>query len=117
MTMDLWGGVECTVNRIGNDFIDQVRLSGHEDRIDDLDRFATLGVTALRYPVLWERTAPNGPASADWRWADARLERMRALGIRPIVGLLHHGSGPPSTSLVDPDFAERLAEFAQAVAE
>jgi dTDP-4-dehydrorhamnose reductase len=117
MTMELWGGVECTVNRIGNDFIDQVRLSGHEDRIDDLDRFAALGVTALRYPVLWERTAPNGPASADWRWADARLERMRALGIRPIVGLLHHGSGPSSTSLVDPDFPERLAEFAQAVAE
>lgn len=115
--LELWGGVECTVNRVGNDFIDQVRLSGHEDRLDDLDRFAALGVTALRYPVLWERTAPNGPASADWRWADARLGRMRELGIRPIVGLLHHGSGPATTSLVDPAFPERLAEFAHAVAE
>ncbi len=71
---------------------------------------------ALRYPVLWERTAPDGLARADWTWADERLGRLRELGIRPIVGLVHHGSGPPSTSLVDPAFPDRLAEYAGAVA-
>ncbi len=117
LPLELWGGVECTVNRIGNDYIDQVRRSGHEDRLDDLDRFAALGITSLRYPVLWERTAPGGLGTADWSWADERLGRLRELGIAPIVGLLHHGSGPASTSLVDPALPDRLAEFAQAVAE
>ena len=116
-TLELWGGVECTVNRIGNDYIDQLRLSGHHERLDDLDRFAALGISALRYPVLWERTAPHGLATADWTWADDRLGRLRELGIEPIVGLLHHGSGVADTSLVDPQMPDRVAEFAQAVAE
>jgi dTDP-4-dehydrorhamnose reductase len=55
--------------------------------------------------------------SADWSWADERLERLRELGIRPIVGLVHHGSGPRHTSLIDPAFPEELAKFARAVAE
>ncbi|HEU4597693.1 MAG TPA: sugar nucleotide-binding protein, partial [Pyrinomonadaceae bacterium] len=33
------------------------------------------------------------------------------------VGLVHHGSGPRSTSLLDPLFPEKLAEYARAVAE
>ena len=34
----------------------------------------------------------------------------------PIVGLVHHGSGPSYTSLLDPEFPEKLATFAGAVA-
>jgi dTDP-4-dehydrorhamnose reductase len=114
--MELWGGVECTVNRVGDRYFEQLSRNGHHFRIDDLDRFSTLGITAIRYPVLWERTAPHGLARASWDWADRRLGRLRELGIRPIVGLVHHGSGPKDTSLVDPDFPARLAEFAGAVA-
>jgi dTDP-4-dehydrorhamnose reductase len=66
--------------------------------------------------VLWERTAPNGLASADWRWADERLIGIRRLGIEAIAGLVHHGSGPRHTSLLDPAFAQQLAGFAGAVA-
>lgn len=51
------------------------------------------------------------------RGADERLERLRELGIRPIVGLVHHGSGPRHTSLIDPEFPEKLALYARAVAE
>jgi dTDP-4-dehydrorhamnose reductase len=115
--IELWGGVECTVNRVGDTYFDQIERTGHARRLDDLDRFAALGLRTLRYPILWERTAPDGPERADWAWADARMERMRALGIRPIVGLVHHGSGPRHTSLVDPGFADRLAAYARAVAE
>jgi dTDP-4-dehydrorhamnose reductase len=115
--IELWAGPECTVNRVGGTYYDQSERSGHAARLDDLDRFAALGVRALRYPVLWERTAPDGPASADWAWADERLGRLCALGIRPIVGLVHHGSGPRHTSLVDPAFATGLAAFARAVAQ
>jgi dTDP-4-dehydrorhamnose reductase len=113
---ELWGGVECTVNRVGERWRDQVRLTGHHDRLDDLDRIASLGIRTLRYPVLWERVAPDGVDRADWRWTDERLSRLRELGIRPIVGLLHHGSGPAYTSLIDDAFAVKLASFAEAVA-
>ena len=116
--ISVWGGVECTVNRVEDVYLDQLERSGHAARLDDLDRFAGLGIEALRYPVLWERTAPSGdPRRADFTWADERLARLRELGIRPIVGLVHHGSGPPGTSLLDPSFAEGLAAFARAVAE
>ncbi|HYG70163.1 MAG TPA: family 1 glycosylhydrolase, partial [Anaeromyxobacteraceae bacterium] len=83
----------------------------------DLDLFAALGARAIRYPVLWEHVAPDGLHRADWRFPDERLARLRALGIRPIAGLVHHGSGPRSTSLVDPAFPGALAAYARLAAE
>lgn len=115
--IEIWGGVECTVNRVGDRYFDQCRKSGHHDRIEDLDLFAKLGISTIRYPVLWERVAPNGLEIADWSWTDRRLDRLRKLKIRPIAGLLHHGSGPLDTSLVDPNFPEKCAAFAAKVAE
>jgi dTDP-4-dehydrorhamnose reductase len=114
--LELWGGIECTVNRVEGRYFDQIERTGHASRLDDLDRFAALGIRTLRYPILWERTAPDGLERADWTWADARMQHLRALGIRPIVGLVHHGSGPAHTSLMDPGFADGLAEYAGAVA-
>ncbi|MBW8898701.1 MAG: sugar nucleotide-binding protein [Massilia sp.] len=90
--------------------------NGHAERLQDLERFASLGIRAIRYPVLWERTAPDGIDSADWSWSDERLPVLQQLGVTPIVGLVHHGSGPRHTSLVSPDFADKLAEYAGAVA-
>jgi dTDP-4-dehydrorhamnose reductase len=113
----LWAGIECTVNRVADAYEDQLALNGHAWRLEDLDRLAALGIRTLRYPILWERTAPDGLENADWRWADERLGRLRELDIRPIVGLLHHGSGPRETSLLDPEFPEKLADYARAVAE
>jgi dTDP-4-dehydrorhamnose reductase len=115
--IELWGGLECTVNRVGDVYHDQLERLGHDRRLGDLDRVRALGITTLRFPILWERTAPAGLETADWRWPDAMMDRLRALGIRPIVGLVHHGSGPPHTSLLDPAFPDRLATFARAVAE
>src|SRR5215203_1467015 len=114
--LEVWGGIECTRNRVGDRTFDQLDRSGHADRLSDLDLVAGTGVRAVRYPILWERVAPNGLADADWTWADERLGRLRELGIRPIVGLLHHGSGPAETSLVDPRFAARFIDYAEAFA-
>jgi dTDP-4-dehydrorhamnose reductase len=115
--LELWGGVECTVNRVGDRFFDQVRRTGHHDRVEDIALLASTGVRAVRYPVVWERVAPNGLARADWSWTDDRLPRLRAHGIRPIAGLVHHGSGPACTHLLDPAFPRLLQEYARAVAE
>ncbi|MDB5948683.1 MAG: dTDP-4-dehydrorhamnose reductase [Massilia sp.] len=112
----LWGGLECTVNRVRDIYFSQMERNGHAERLQDIERFASLGVRAIRYPVLWERTAPGDLADADWTWSDERLPALRDLGVAPIVGLLHHGSGPRHTSLVSPDFAEKLAAYAGAVA-
>jgi dTDP-4-dehydrorhamnose reductase len=114
--LELWGGLECTVNRVGDQYFSQLDRNGHASRADDIARFAWLGIRTIRYPILWERTAPQGLASADWSWPDERLAALREAGIAPIAGLVHHGSGPRHTSLVDPAFAEQLADYAAAVA-
>src|SRR5690606_30383094 len=111
--LELWGGVECTINRVGNTWYDQLDANGHRQRPEDLDLFASLGIRRLRQAVLWERHAG---AHADWRDTDMAMQRLRQLDITPIVGLIHHGSGPPETSLVDEEFAPGLAAHAARVA-
>ena len=114
--IELWGGIEPTHNRVGDRYFSQLARSGHLTRIDDLERCAELGIRTLRYPVLWEQTMPDAAQAPDFRWADERLARLRELGITPIVGLVHHGSGPPYTSLLDPAFPDKLAHYASLVA-
>jgi hypothetical protein len=46
---EMWGGLECTVNRVGDRYFDQTILSGHQERLSDLARFAELGIRAIRY--------------------------------------------------------------------
>ncbi len=113
---ELWAGVECTVNRVGENYSDQLERTGHALRLKDLDRLAELGVRRLRYPILWERTAPDDLDTCDWSWSDERMAKLQQLGANPIVGLVHHGSGPRYTNLLDPEFPEKLALYAAAVA-
>lgn len=117
LPLELWGGVECTVNRVGDRFRDQLVETGHHDRPEDMARIAALGVKALRFPILWERVCPEDPAACDWAWSDDRLARLRPLGVRPIAGLVHHGSGPRRTDLLDPAFGAKLGDYAARVAE
>lgn len=119
--LEIWAGVECTVNRIKDSYYDQLELSGHAARPADLEGFAALGVKTVRYPVLWERSverADDKECRADAvRWANERLARLRELNINPIVGLVHHGSGARGTNLTDERFPELLAAYARRVAE
>ncbi|HVY25128.1 MAG TPA: family 1 glycosylhydrolase [Polyangiaceae bacterium] len=115
-SLELWGGVECTVNRVGHRYHDQLRFAGHGSRPDDLEAIASLGVKALRYPVLWEHVAPRALTQARFDRTDRQLAALRRLRVEPIVGLLHHGSGPRYTSLLDPAFPNKLASYASRVA-
>jgi dTDP-4-dehydrorhamnose reductase len=114
--VELWGGVECSHNRVGEQYFDQLNRNGHASRLSDLDLFAGMGMRKLRYPVLWEHVAPQSPEQTNWSWSDERLPKLRQLGVEPIVGLVHHGSGPRYTSLVADNFAQGLADFAGQVA-
>jgi dTDP-4-dehydrorhamnose reductase len=115
--LELWGGVECTVVRVGDQFRNQIVETGHHGRIDDLDAIARLGIKAIRYPIVWETVAPDRPDALDFGWHDARLARLRELGVSVIAGLVHHGSGPRYTSLINPDFPRLLGDYAGRVAE
>jgi dTDP-4-dehydrorhamnose reductase len=115
--LQLWGGVECTISRVGDKWRDQLRETGHRDRPGDIDLIEGLGIRTLRYPILWESIAPDSPDNLDFSWHDERLALLRERGVEVIGGLLHHGSGPHYTNLLDPDFPKKLGEFAARVAE
>ena len=115
--LELWGGVECSVVRIGDEYRNQIIDTGHAARLQDIDAMAELGVKAVRYPILWETVAPESPNELDFSWHDERLKRLRDKGIRVIAGLVHHGSGPRYTNLLDPKFPDQLARYARRVAE
>lgn len=113
--LETWGGIECSVVRIGTTVRNQLLDTGHQTRPDDIALLAGLGLKTLRYPVLWELIEKR-QGKHDWRWTDERMALMRAAGISPIATLLHHGAGPGHTSLLDPAFPEKLAGFAEQVA-
>ncbi|MGO4388449.1 family 1 glycosylhydrolase [Microvirga sp. 2YAF29] len=115
--LELWGGIECTVARVGDEYRDQSLETGYSDRIEDLDRIAELGIRTLRHPVLWETISPEHPDQTDFSWHDERLARLEELGIRAIAGLCHHGSGPRYTHMLDSAWPELLARHAANVAE
>jgi hypothetical protein len=55
---EVWGGIECTINRVQDVFRDQLLYSGHYSRPGDIERFAELGIKKIRYPLLWEFHQP-----------------------------------------------------------
>ena len=110
----VWAGIECSYNRVGPNYMDQIARAGLYERPGEIERLAGLGVSAVRFPVVWERRCALGERS--WEWTDDVLDRLRRCGISPILGLVHHGSGPPGVTLDDEAFPERLAAFAFEVA-
>jgi dTDP-4-dehydrorhamnose reductase len=113
---EIWGGIECTINRIGDTWHDQLMANGHYSRNSDISLLASLGIKVIRYPILWERHQPNRQSVIDWTWIDRQLSDIRGHRITPIAGLLHHGSGPGFTDLSAPHFVEDFATYAGQVA-
>src|SRR5688572_25312012 len=115
-SLELWGGIECTINRVKQRFVDQLKYSQHYNREEDIDRIAGLGVKNLRYPILWEKHESVEGQKINWKWINGQLEKLISHGIKPIAGLVHHGSGPSYTNLLDDKFPEKLASYASQVA-
>jgi dTDP-4-dehydrorhamnose reductase len=115
--IEIWGGIEGTINRVQNDYIDQSEFSGHYNREDDIDLIASLGIKMLRYPVLWEKHQPEKNTEIDWTFVERNLLRLKALQVEPIAGLVHHGSGPTFVNFFDGSFEQGVADYAKMVAE
>lgn len=114
---ELWGGIECTINRIGDTFFDQLEFLNHYNRRGDIEALASTGIKKLRYPVLWEKHQPVKGQPINWTWIGQQLSLIRNAGITPVAGLVHHGSGPAYTDLLDKHFPKLLAAYAHEVAK
>ena len=78
--LEIWGGIECSVVRIGTTVRNQLTDTGHHARPDDIALLGRLGLKTLRYPVLWELIEKR-PGTYDWRWTDQRMALLRAAGL------------------------------------
>ncbi|MBB6144540.1 dTDP-4-dehydrorhamnose reductase [Silvibacterium bohemicum] len=110
--LQIWGGAEYTCNRVGDRYIDQMELSGHAHRPQDYSRFADLGLTSLRIGLLWERYE----SASSWKWTDEHVRGASKAQLEVIAGLVHHGSGPAHTDLLDSRFPQMLAAYAGSLA-
>lgn len=110
--LECWAGLECTVNRVGNFYHDQ--LDDDADAyLDFIAQHEHLPVSALRYLASWERVSRS---SGEWGRIEKDVLSLLGRNIRPVMGLIHHGSGPPHTDLLSPDFATGLAAHARETA-
>ncbi|MDQ6904304.1 MAG: sugar nucleotide-binding protein, partial [Bacteroidota bacterium] len=109
-------GIECSINRVNNDYFNQLHLAGHYDRSDDINAIAALGIKTLRYPILWEKHQPRIDGEINWEQTKSKIKELSDCGITPIAGLLHHGSGPAFTNLLDDNFPNLFAAYAGKVA-
>lgn len=114
--MEIWGGLECTINRVGADYFDQLDYSGHYQRQEDLGKIASLGIKKLRYPILWEKHQKYPMEVINWDSTAARLDQLRSSEIDIIAGLVHHGSGPVFAGISTPAFIDGLGDYALQVA-
>ena len=114
-SLALWGGIECTINRVQDSFFDQLEYAGHYHRTGDLEKIADTGISKIRYPILWEAHQPQQDSPIDWRWTSGQLQQLQSRNIEVIAGLVHHGSGPAFTHLLDDAFPSLLAAYAEKV--
>jgi dTDP-4-dehydrorhamnose reductase len=113
---EIWGGLECSFTRVRDSYGDQLDYCGHYRRgVQDIEYIAQVGFRALRYPIIWERYK-QGRDDISWDWLERQLNALRYYNIKPIAGLVHHGSGPIHACVNDPCFSSESEKFATEVA-
>jgi dTDP-4-dehydrorhamnose reductase len=111
---EIWAGAECAYLKVDGVIRDQLAMTGHDRRLSDIDRLVRLGANAVRVPILWGRS--RSAEATDWAWAGRRIERLAERDVKPVVGLLHHGYGPPGSDPLAPDWPAAFGAFAAEVA-
>jgi dTDP-4-dehydrorhamnose reductase len=113
---EVWGGIECTINRVNDNFLDQLSIANFYQK-PSVEAIADLGIKKIRFPILWEKHQPELNTQIDWSWTQKQVDSLRDKGVDVIAGLLHHGSGPSFTNLLDDDFPYLFAQYAKEVAQ
>ena len=97
--------------------IDEMEKTGHYDQVEtDLALATSIGITYLRYGPPYYKTH-LAPGKYDWEFTDRAFNKMRRLGITPIVDLCHFGVPDWIGNFQNPDFPQLFAEYARAFAE
>ncbi len=45
--LEIWGGIECTINRVQEEFFDQLEYSGHYIRPTDIDVLVSTNIQKI----------------------------------------------------------------------
>ena len=114
--LELWGGAQSSIVRIGDDHRDRADETGHPPGFADVAALANLGVDAIRYPLLWEDIAPDVANQPDFSGHSEQLDYLRKRNVTVLAGLVRRGSGPRYTNLLDPHFPRYLADYARRAA-
>ncbi len=98
--------------------LDEYELTGHYEQWEtDLGLMQEIGVGAARYGIPWHRVQPSRNTWS-WDWVDQAIERLLALGIEPIVDLVHYGLPAwIDGAYLHPDYSRYMSEYAARVAE
>ncbi len=112
-------GIECSYPTIekGRWRMDELDLTRHYKFWQkDLDLIAELGIPYLRYgpPIHW---IFRSPGNYDWSFLDAVMQRMKKLGIAPIMDLCHFGLPAWLGNFQNSEFPKYLEEYAMAMAK
>src|SRR5438552_3926233 len=96
--------------------VDEMEKTGHYKNWEkDLQLVAELGIQFLRYgPPLF--STHIAPGKYDWEFTDLTFNRLKDLGITPIIDLCHFGVPDWIGNFQNPDFPQYFAEYAAAFA-
>lgn len=114
-------GIEDTFipqERVGQRKLDEYELTQHYHLWrEDLDLAAASGATLIRWGIPWYLVEKD-EGVYDFGWVDQVAARMRELGLRCVVDLMHYGT--PlwlENGFLNPDYPTKVATYARAVAE
>lgn len=96
--------------------VDEMAKTGHYAHWEtDLGLLFELGIEFLRYGPPYYSTHA-APGQFDWAFADATFNKLKILGITPIVDLCHFGVPDWLGNFQNPEFPFFFAEYARAFA-
>ncbi|MEO6069521.1 MAG: family 1 glycosylhydrolase [Chitinophagaceae bacterium] len=97
--------------------VDEMEKCGHYENWKlDFQLVKELGISYLRYGAPYYRTHV-APGKYDWEFTDVTFQKLRDLGIIPIVDLCHFGVPDWLGNFQNPDFPQYFAEYARAFAQ
>lgn len=110
------GGFECSTHRRDDGRrLDLIDATGHDGAVaDDYRRMLGHGLRTVRDGVRWHRIE-TAPGRYDWSSFLPMLRAARDAGVQPIWDLCHYGH-PDDIDIWRPQFVDRFARFARAVA-
>jgi beta-glucosidase/6-phospho-beta-glucosidase/beta-galactosidase len=96
--------------------VDEMEKTGHYIHWEkDFELVKEMGIEFLRYGPPYYKTH-LAPDKYDWSFTDLTFNRLKELGITPLVDLCHFGLPDWLENFQNPDFPEHFAEYAGAFA-